>query len=342
MRKRICVVLLFMFAFCLLMNSTFAAEPANENKLVPEDGEYGFFILEIGNPKLIFNGKTEEIDPEFKTAPVLIEGTTLLPIRIIIEKLGGTLKWDEAESIIDIKYKSKRIILQIGNKKAVVDNEEKMLDVEAVILNNITMIPLRFVAESLGCKVYWHGDNKISISTNALKDTFSSDRFSTEDLSIYDAVLKKQIRLGMAKEEIDKLFGIQPEKNIFGKYNYEGLVVYYRDGKAAGLMVSSENNLSTRFSTVRNVNLLTPKMYVQQKYGASVEKDSEDSDQYATYVFWKEDQSLTETLVKLESSSLSKDPVRNRYYISFLFNENKQKTVSYLLIGDFEFAMFSK
>lgn len=342
MRKRICVVLLVMLVFCVLMNQTYAAEPVNENKLVPEDGEYGFFILEIGNPTLIFNGKTEEIDPEFKSAPVLIEGTTLLPIRIIIEKLGGTLRWDDAENIIDINYKSKRIILQIGNKTALVDNEEKMLDVEAVILNNITMIPLRFVAENLGLKVYWHGDNKISISTNALKDTFSSDRFSTEDLSVYDAVLKKQIRLGMSKEEIDTLFGIQPEKNFLGRYNYAGLVVYYRDGKAAGLMVSSENNLSARFSTVRNVNLLTPKLYVHQKYGASVEKDSEDSDQYATFVFWKEDQSLAGTLVKLEPSSLSKYPVRNRYYLSFVFNENKQKTVSFLLIGDYEFAMFSK
>lgn len=342
MRKHIRVVLLFMLAFCLLMNSAFAAEPVNENKLVPEEGQYGFFILEIGSPTMMFNGKTEEIDPEFKTAPVLIKGTTLLPIRIIIEKLGGTLKWDEVENIIDIKYKSKRITLQIGNKTARVDNEEKMLDVEAVILNNRTMIPLRFVAESLGCKVYWHGDNKISLSTNALKDTFSSDRFSTEDLSIYDAVLKKQIRLGMAKEEIDKLFGIQPEMDFLGKYNYEGLEVYYRDGIAAGLMVSSGNNLSTRFSTVRNVNLLTSKKYVQQKYGASVEKDSEDSDRYATYIFRKEDQSGDGTLAKLESSPLSQDPVKDRYYISFLFNENKQKTVSYLLIGDFEFAMFSK
>ncbi|RCW50415.1 hypothetical protein DFP97_103436, partial [Paenibacillus prosopidis] len=47
MRKRICVVLLFMLAFCLLMNSVFAAEPVNENKLIPEEGQYGFFIFEI-------------------------------------------------------------------------------------------------------------------------------------------------------------------------------------------------------------------------------------------------------------------------------------------------------
>lgn len=343
MRKSICVVLLFMLAFCLLMNSVFAAEPVNENKLIPEEGQYGFFIFEIGSPTMIFNGKTEVIDPGFKTAPLLIKGTTLLPIRVIIEKMGGTLKWDKTKNIIDIKYKNKSITLQIGKNTASVDNEEKMLDVEAVILKNRTMIPLRFVAESLGYTVYWHGNNKISISANALKDTFSSDRFSSEDLSIYDAVLKKQIRLGMTKEEVDKLFGIQPEKDYLGRYNYEGLEVYYRDGKAAGLMVSAGNNLTTRFSTVRNVNLLTTKKYVQKKYGVSLEeKDSLESDQSATYIFIKEDQGDEEALVKLESSPLPNDTMQNEYYISFLFDENKQKTVSFILISDFEFAMFSK
>ncbi|MCQ6563799.1 stalk domain-containing protein [Paenibacillus mendelii] len=342
MRKRSCVILLCLLAFGLLTNHVFAAEPTNENKLVPEEGEYGFFVFEIGSPTMIFNGKTEEIDPDFKTAPLLIKGTTLLPIRIIIEKLGGTLKWDEAMNTIDIKYNGKSITLQIGHKTALVDNEEKMLHVEAVILKNRTMIPLRFVAESLGLKVYWHGDHKISISTNALKDTFSSDRFSTEDLSIYDAVLKKQIRLGMAKKEIDNWFGFQPEKDYMGTYNYEGLEVYYRDGKAAGLMVSSGNNLSTRFSTVRNVNLLTTKKEVQQKYGVSVEKDSGDSDLYATFIFLKEDQGVDGSLVKLESLPLPNEPMKNKYYISFLFNGNKQKTISHLLISDFEFAMYSK
>ncbi|RCW40542.1 hypothetical protein DFP97_13418, partial [Paenibacillus prosopidis] len=49
-----------------------------------------------------------------------------------------------------------------------------------------------------------------------------------------------------------------------------------------------------------------------------------------------------EALVKLESSQLPNDTMQNEYYISFLFDENKQKTVSFILISDFEFAMFSK
>ncbi|SFS72989.1 copper amine oxidase N-terminal domain-containing protein [Paenibacillus sp. BC26] len=343
-RIRIHVVALFIFACSLVVNSLVAAEPAEENKLVPEEGAYAFFILEIGGSKMIFNGKQEEIDPGYKTSPVLMNGKTLIPMRAIIEKLGGSLSWDASQKKIDITYNSKRITLQIGSKTAVVGDSKVQLDLEALVRKDRVMIPLRFVAENLGCNVYWHGNNTITISTNALKDTYSADRFSADDLSIYDAILKKQIRLGMTKDEIDAIYGFKPEDPFMGRYEYEGLQVFYRDGVAAGLLVSSGENLTTRFSTVRNVTFFSPKSYVQKKYGPSLEEveDVPDGERYGTYLFRKEGSGAESTLVKLEASPPFTAPKDNLYYVSFLYDESKDRKVTFMLIGDYEFGMLGK
>jgi subtilisin family serine protease len=53
-----------------------------------------------------------------------------------------------------------KIVLQINNKTAYVDNKPVELDVAPKIENNRTLVPLRFVAENLGCKVEWNQNTK--------------------------------------------------------------------------------------------------------------------------------------------------------------------------------------
>jgi len=53
-----------------------------------------------------------------------------------------------------------KIVLQIGNKKAYVNEEEFTLDVAPIILSGRTMVPLRFVSESLRATVDWEAETK--------------------------------------------------------------------------------------------------------------------------------------------------------------------------------------
>lgn len=48
-----------------------------------------------------------------------------------------------------------RIVLTIGSTTAIVDGREVELDVPPQIVNGRTLVPLRFVAEALGCRVDW-------------------------------------------------------------------------------------------------------------------------------------------------------------------------------------------
>ncbi len=59
---------------------------------------------------------------------------------------------------IDVKryVKMDKIIeLEIGNKQAKIDNKIIELDVAPKIEDNRTLVPIRFIAEALGCEVFW-------------------------------------------------------------------------------------------------------------------------------------------------------------------------------------------
>jgi len=66
---------------------------------------------------------------------------------------------------VDIEYRGKTVTLWIGKNTAKVNGKEVMIDpsnpnVVPEIINGRTMLPLRFVAEALGCEVKWDDATK--------------------------------------------------------------------------------------------------------------------------------------------------------------------------------------
>lgn len=90
-------------------------------------------------------------------APTLVNDRTLVPMRVIFEKLGATVDWDEATRTVTANKDGRTIQLTIDNTTALVDGKEVTLDVPAMQLNDRTMVPVRFIAETLNCKVDWDG-----------------------------------------------------------------------------------------------------------------------------------------------------------------------------------------
>ena len=123
--------------------------------------------LQPDNPYMTVNGVQQEIDPGRGTKPVIIKewGRTVVPIRAIVEALGGTISWNGTERKVTIDFKGTTIELWIDGPQAEVNGVMKWIDpknhnVKPIIINDRTMLPLRFVAESLGCTVDWNGATK--------------------------------------------------------------------------------------------------------------------------------------------------------------------------------------
>jgi len=113
--------------------------------------------LYIGNKTYYVNGIAKEMD----TAPIILEGRTLLPIRYVAEALGASVGWEATEQKAIIDFKGIHIELWIGKNSAKVNNEYKLIDsnnpdVKPIIVPpGRTMLPIRFIAETLGCQVDW-------------------------------------------------------------------------------------------------------------------------------------------------------------------------------------------
>lgn len=95
------------------------------------------------------NGAALRLDP----APVVVSGRTLVPMRPIAEALGAEVAWDEAARTAVVSLGGRRVEIAPGKRTARVDAAEVELDQPALVIGGRTLLPLRFVAESLGFTV---------------------------------------------------------------------------------------------------------------------------------------------------------------------------------------------
>ena len=100
---------------------------------------------------VLVNGRTLTLD----VPPVIRDGRTLAPLRAIFEALGASVEWDNTTRTIISRRKGRSIILQIDNPTAQVNNSPIVLSVPPVVIGGRTMVPVRFIAESLGATVTW-------------------------------------------------------------------------------------------------------------------------------------------------------------------------------------------
>ena len=128
-------------------------------------------VLQIGNPYMYVNNAQREIDPGRNTKPVIVNSRTLLPIRAIVENIGGTIEWEDATKKVTIKNDDTIIILWIGSFTTLVNDINVEIDVAPQIINARTMMPLRFITESLGCNVEWFDKTKEVLITKSSEST---------------------------------------------------------------------------------------------------------------------------------------------------------------------------
>ena len=93
--------------------------------------------------------------------PVIIDDRTLVPLRAVMEHLGFTVDWEEAEQLVTLTLGDNIVHVQINNNHMQVDNNTVIIDVPPQLINERTMVPVRAIAEATGFIVDWDGNNRI-------------------------------------------------------------------------------------------------------------------------------------------------------------------------------------
>lgn len=97
------------------------------------------------------NGRTVETDP----APLLQNGSVLVPLRGVLENLGAKVSYDPATALIDIVQNRKRYSLKVGETTVAVENSVVELASAPRNIAGRTFVPLRALAELFGYEVSW-------------------------------------------------------------------------------------------------------------------------------------------------------------------------------------------
>ena len=94
----------------------------------------------------------------FDTDPVTESDRTLVPLRVIFESLGATVRWEDATQTAVAVKGDTEIRISVDNTEMLKDGEVVVLDVPARLIDDRTLVPVRAVSESLNAQVDWLED----------------------------------------------------------------------------------------------------------------------------------------------------------------------------------------
>lgn len=113
-----------------------------------------YLIYGSGPIKVLVNGRPVSFDVEPYIDP---HSRVMVPLRAIVEALDAQVDWDARTKKITITREGLKSVFTVGSTTAVFDDRTVVLDTRPVIRDGRTLVPARFVAESVGAKVHWDG-----------------------------------------------------------------------------------------------------------------------------------------------------------------------------------------
>ena len=133
-------------------------------------------VFTIGEDTYTINGTETQMD----VSPVIIEERTMLPVRFVAEPLGAAVKWEGTTQKVTVQLMDTILELWIGQSNAMINGVTTPIDpdnpnVKPLLINDRTMLPLRFVTENLGCEVKWEDATKQVTITKGVGETDETD-----------------------------------------------------------------------------------------------------------------------------------------------------------------------
>lgn len=119
----------------------------------------GAITLTIGSSTMSVNGTATTIDAEGSSA-TLYKGYTMLPLRSVVENMGGTVSWNAANQQITLKYNGSTVTMTLGSKTAYANGVAKSMSVAPFTDNGRTYVWLRSLEFFSGVTVDWRADTR--------------------------------------------------------------------------------------------------------------------------------------------------------------------------------------
>ena len=201
------------------------------------------------SPKVQLNGQIIDFSDENgnKVEAQIINSRTMVPLRKIFELLKCNIEWQDVTKTVVANNGSKEITIQIGNSEAKVFDVKSQkastikLDSPATIVEGRTLVPLRFISESLEKEVAWDNANSTAI---IIDYDFLATLLKEKNKEIYNRLIKGDIAITVEKKYFDEVNSSRNEDSSFkttitnsnednfdGNYKFDGNSEFIKEVK---------------------------------------------------------------------------------------------------------------
>ncbi len=200
---------------------------------------------------LMVNGKSVSVPLE----PIIFNDRALVPVREVFEAMGAVVTYIPTTREITVDMDETYVSLQIDNKYAFVNGNKKEIPDGLVPMliaklgeSAKTMVPVRFVSESIGMNVIFDGPNGVIKVNNPAQYVPEEDNIQTKDNFI------RKISTSQVDDEVTLSIVFEEPVTKLGELTFiKSSGVLYCDVYNAGYKTS--NNLSINKGAVKTVRL---------------------------------------------------------------------------------------
>ncbi len=184
---------------------------------------------------------------------VMVQGRIMVPLRSIFEALGASVEWNKDEQSISAQKGDISIKLQISSDIAIKNGVQVKIDVPPSLINKQTMVPARFVSESLGATVNWDENTKTVSITSSGTEKSLLQQVSVDQIKIKNITSKvhgdfsqlvrvQKLSAATALQQMKQYLIKQPEVKKVNDLKGGNLFVEFQDGYQM-IMLLGEDNL---------------------------------------------------------------------------------------------------
>ena len=134
------------------------AGPAAANFGSPPSGEIPILFNDqhvYAKPDLLRSGRV--------LAALVRGGVIFVPLRSMFEQLGATVSWDAATRTADVSKPGSDVKVTVGRAVAVINGEDRPLDVPPAIYRGVVVVPVRVISEAMGAYVQWVPERRVVV-----------------------------------------------------------------------------------------------------------------------------------------------------------------------------------
>ena len=186
--QKICTLFAAVVLTLQLATPTFATTIYEFNKDIPE----GFFadsiMLYPMYDKMLVNGEVKQGEK-----PVMVNGTTMLPLRAIGEAMGAKVNWDSQQKQAHLTMDTKNIVFTLGEKQMSVNCAKVPIPQQPFLEQGRVYLPLRAIGEALGKQVEYDSNGIVGeplISIHNFEMSYTEDAWEYDHMFALKGLVK--------------------------------------------------------------------------------------------------------------------------------------------------------